>query len=99
MDGDPVYRPGGGRKIERKHFEAMVQFRVGTKRAAVKLIDLSPYGARVQGVFLVKEGDRFWLKLAALEAIEARVAWVKAFEFGCEFLRPLSPVVFEAITR
>ena len=27
----------------------------------------------------------------------ARVAWVRQFEFGCEFEDPLSPVVLEAM--
>ena len=99
MDSDPEFPSASGRKTDRKQFEVTVQFRAGTKRATIKLLDLSPRGARVQGVFLVREGDRFWLKLPSIEAVEARVAWVEEFEFGCEFLRPLSPLVFEAITR
>ena len=34
-----------------------------------------------------------------LEAIEARIAWVADFEFGCEFVRPLSPFILDAIIR
>ncbi len=99
MGQEPDFQSTGGRKTDRKQFEATVQFRAGTKRATIKLVDLSPHGARVQGVFLVRAGDRFWIKLPSIEAIEARVAWVEEFEFGCEFLRPLSPLVFEAMTR
>lgn len=91
------YRAPAGRQAERRHYDGTVQFRAGTKRASVKVMDISRLGARVEGVFLVRKGDRFWLKLPAIEAIEARVAWVKNFEFGCEFVRPLHPVVFDAL--
>jgi hypothetical protein len=87
------------RRAERKPFKASVHFRRGERRANVEVCDITHLGARVSGVFLVREGDRFWLKIAALESIEARVAWVEEFQFGCEFDRPLSEVVLEAILR
>lgn len=74
-----------------------MQFRAGTRRANVKLSDISELGARVEGVFLVHVDDRFFIKLPGMESIEARVAWVADFEFGCEFLRPLNPVILEAM--
>lgn len=89
----------GGRRAERAQFEAAVQFRAGTRRATVKVRDISKLGARISGVYLVHEGDRFFLTLPGLQSVEARVAWVEQFEFGCEFLQPLSPVVLEALTR
>lgn len=90
---------GPSRRAERRPCRADVQFRAGTKRASVKVSDLSQFGARIEGVFLVHQNDMFWLKLPTLEAIEARVAWVTDFEFGCEFLRPLNPIIFENILR
>lgn len=86
-----------GRRYSRLPFDAMVQFRTGNRRAAVQVRDISPLGAKIAGVFLVQQGDRFWLKLPMIEALEARVAWFTDFEFGCEFIRPLSPMVFETI--
>lgn len=88
-----------GRRADRKTFDSEVQFRTGTKRATVTVRDISALGARVSGVFLVHKGDRMWLKLPGLEAVEAKVAWVSDFEFGCEFVRPLSPIVLEAVIR
>ena len=38
-----------------------------------------------------------YLTLPGLAPIEARVAWVAEFEFGCEFLKPLNPVILESI--
>lgn len=88
----------GGRRVDRLPFEAKVQFRSGNRRADVKVLDISRLGARISGVFLVREDDRFFLKIGAIEPIEARVAWVTDFEFGCEFLRPLSEIILDAIT-
>ena len=99
MSDEPAFVATGGRVADRKNFEAEVQFRLGAKRAMVKVRDISPFGARVSGVFLVHEGDRFFLKLPSIEPIEATVAWVSDFEFGCKFARPINPVIFEAVTR
>ncbi len=87
------------RRVERKPFKASVHFRRGERRANVEVRDITHLGARIAGVFLARKGDRFWLKIATLESIEARVAWVEEFEFGCEFDRPLSELVLEAILR
>ena len=86
-----------GRRADRRPIDATVQFRSGTRRANVAVRDISQFGARVAGVFLVHKGDRMWLKLAGLEAVEARVAWVTDFEFGCEFLRPIAQYVVDAV--
>lgn len=88
-----------GRRADRAPFEASVQFRAGNRRATVKVRDISEFGARISGVYLVHVGDRFFLTLPGLESIEARVAWVEEFQFGCEFARPLNPVILEAIKR
>ncbi|MEQ1498522.1 MAG: PilZ domain-containing protein [Novosphingobium sp.] len=89
----------GERRADRTGYEAKVQFRAGNRRADVKVLDISGLGARISGVFLVHDGDRFFLKIGNLEPIEARVAWVTDFEFGCEFLRPINEVILEALTN
>jgi hypothetical protein len=96
---EPTFENTGGRRAERRAFGASVQFRSGTRKANVAVRDISQFGARICGVFLVREGDRFFLKLPLIEPLEARVAWVTQFEFGCEFVRPLNPAIFDAITR
>lgn len=101
MDMSPAAHPDmrsvGNRRADRRSFYAEIQFRRGIKRAVVKLRDISELGARVNGVFLVHENDSFYLTLPGLAPIEARVAWVTAFEFGCEFMQPLNPVILESI--
>ena len=95
---EPQFKATGGRRADRYAFTAEVQFRAGTRRAAVQVCDISTHGARVSGVFLVREGDHIFLKLPLIEPIPARIAWAHSFEFGCEFDRPLSEPVLAAIT-
>ena len=99
MTDMPFFQTTGGRRADRRAFAAQVQFRSGTRRAAVKVRDISTLGARVSGVFLVHQGDHIFLKLPMIEPIPAKVAWAEAFEFGCEFERPLSDMILAAITR
>lgn len=99
MSSEPQFQTTGGRRADRRTLAATVQFRVGTRRANVQIRDISRFGARIGGVFLVHSDDHFYLKLPGLESIEARVAWVEEFEFGCEFVRPLNEVVFETVIR
>jgi hypothetical protein len=95
MASEALFQNTGGRRSERLSYGAEVQFRSGTRRANVRLRDISKFGARVSGVFLVHNDDRFFIKLEGMESIEARVVWVEEFEFGCEFIRPLNDVVLE----
>ena len=99
MSAAPAFANTGGRRAERKAWTAEVQFRSGTRRATVQLANISPQGARVKGVFRVHEGDVFFLKMPGMESIEARVVWTDEFVFGCEFQRPLSPVVLETLVN
>ncbi len=97
MASEPLFQNNGGRRSERLSYEAEVQFRSGTRRANVRLQDISKFGARISGVYLVHVDDRFYIKLQGMESIEARVAWVEEFEFGCEFIRPLNEMVLESL--
>jgi hypothetical protein len=95
----PINEANAVRRTDRKPYAATVQFRAGNRRAEVRVSDISALGARISGVFLVREEDRFFLKVGQLGPIEARVVWVNEFEFGCEFLQPLSEVVLDALTN
>lgn len=91
-----VIRTRSERRGEREAWRAEVLFRRGTRRATVQVSDISRFGVRISGVFLVKPGDRFFIRLPGLNPVEARVAWVKDFEFGCEFIQPLHEAVLDA---
>lgn len=99
MASKPLFQNSGGRRSERLSYAAEVQFRSGTRRANVRLRDISTFGARVSGVFRVQVDDRFYVKLQGIESIEARVAWVEEFEFGCEFVRPLNEVILQSLIQ
>jgi PilZ domain len=86
-----------GRQAERRLLDAQVEFRAKNRRAKVKVRDISTHGARISAIHLLRVGDRFFMKLPILEAIEAHVAWADEFELGCEFMRPLHPSVLDAI--
>jgi PilZ domain len=97
MASQPQSQTSSGRRASRRPFDASVQFRAGTRRAQVQVRNISQLGARIAGVFLVRQDEHFWIKLPNLEPVEARVVWVEDFEFGCEFARPLNEVVLERI--
>jgi PilZ domain len=88
-----------GRKASRVPLRADVQFRAGSRRSQVTVNDLSTHGARISFAHILRSGDRFYLKLPVIEAIEAEVVWVDQFEAGCKFVRPIHPVMFETVVR
>lgn len=93
----PQFNTTGGRKADRRAFDASVEFRAKNRRATVKVRDISTHGARIAAIHLLRLGDRFFFKLPLLEPIEAHVAWADEFELGCEFAHPLHPGVLETI--
>ena len=74
MPSQTSFQQTGKRRTERAIFDATVMFRAGTRKASVKVRDISALGARISGVYLVRVDDRFFLTLPGLQSIEARVA-------------------------
>jgi hypothetical protein len=71
--------------------------RPGAHSIPVELRDLSTQGFRAEVFQSLSLNDRLWLKLPGVESWEARVAWVRGDEVGCEFLQPLHPAVLNII--
>lgn len=69
----------------------------GAHGVAIQILDLSTHGFRASTHLDLNEGADVWLRLPGLEAIQARVAWVKGYVIGCAFERPLHPAVLEMI--
>jgi hypothetical protein len=69
----------------------------GSRQAAVVLRDISIHGFRAEAYVRTAPDERLWLRLPGLEGWEARVAWVKGDEIGCEFAQPLHPAVLNII--
>ena len=86
------------RRTERVRLRADIDFRrKGEHRWRVNILDFSPEGCRVELPVRVKPDDIIWISLPGLEAIQGTVCWVKEWEAGVEFDKPLYPAVFEDV--
>lgn len=87
-----------GRRAERVSLRADIDFRrTGERRWRVNILDFSLRGCRVELPVRVTTKDKIWISLPGVEALQARVCWVKDWEAGVEFERPIHPAVFEMI--
>ena len=71
----------------------------GGSRLEVEVQDLSCTGFRIDCVYNIAEGARVYLTLPSFSAMEAIVAWRDKSGFGCKFIQPLHPAVFDMIAR
>ena len=69
----------------------------GTTRFLIDVVDLSVTGFRAETSFTLWPGTTVWLKMPDLEGLEAVVAWRDKFKYGCAFVKPLYPAVFDHI--
>ncbi len=77
-----------------------VEFRRhGDARYKVEVIDLSPEGCCISPPVRIEQGESVWLRLPGMEAIHAKVAWVRDWKAGIEFDRPFYPSVFELVVK
>jgi hypothetical protein len=93
---------GGEPAVERKAGRVKIILPVGLRRscshkAAIELRDLSTHGFRAEVFQRIEPNEKLWLKLPGVEGWEARVAWVRGDEIGCEFVQPLHPAVLNII--
>ena len=86
-------------RAERSKVDASAAIRIGLRRGAVEVTDLSLTGVKIKTLDPLEPGTSLWLKLPMLEALELRVAWYRHFEAGCEFVRPLHPAVASVVTK
>ena len=105
MKVTPNSRPGrrkpekASRLAERRPLNATVQFRKGTVRTNVQILDISTHGVRIAAIQLLRIGDTCWIRLPQLEPQQAKVMWSDEFVVGCQFMRPLHPSVLENILK
>jgi PilZ domain len=69
----------------------------GSTRIDIDVVDLSATGFRFESVYGFAIGARVFLSLPTLSPLEAVVAWRNRSSFGCRFVRPLYPSVFDMI--
>jgi hypothetical protein len=88
------------RRASRNRVRVTADFRkVGRTPFRVQVVDLSQTGCHCETTSKVMIGDRVWITLNGLEAIEAIIRWATPFGFGCEWAHPMHISVFEHICR
>jgi hypothetical protein len=55
----------------------------------VTVTDLDERGCRVTTALILQPETAVWIKIAGMNTLRARVAWVNDGEIGCEFCTPL----------
>ncbi|MCW1382839.1 hypothetical protein OLX02_08380 [Novosphingobium sp. KCTC 2891] len=88
---------GALRRAERIGLELPVRCRRGVIRSTVMLKDLTPYGARVDGLEKQRIGEPLTLLIPGLQAKTAYVVWSEPMASGLEFDHPLHQAVFDAL--
>jgi hypothetical protein len=69
----------------------------GSARVDIDVVDLSATGFRFESFHDFAVGSRVFLSVPTLQPLEGTVAWRGGNAFGCRFLAPLHPAVFETI--
>lgn len=82
------------RRFPRIGVEMPVRCKLGVERVTVMLKDLTPYGARIEGLARQRIGEPVMLMLPGLKPKLAFVAWTEPMASGLEFERPLHENVF-----
>ncbi|KMS52694.1 hypothetical protein V474_24435 [Novosphingobium barchaimii LL02] len=95
----PALRPSAdqscGRLFPREDVEMMARFRRDIASSTVMLKDLTPFGARVEGVGALEIDEMVTISLPGCRPSLAFVAWANAHGAGLEFIEPLSADRFD----
>lgn len=98
MRNDPPRRDA--RAAERRIVGIRAQLReMGGGRLSVDVQDLSITGFRVDSIYRIGIGTTVFLTIPSFAALEAEVVWVHKSGYGCQFVQPLHPAVFDMISR
>jgi hypothetical protein len=90
--------PAEERAAERRGVSIRALVReAGSCRVDIDVVDLSATGFRFESLYSFAIGARVFLSMPTLAPLEAVIAWRKGSAFGCRFVRPLYPAVFEML--
>ncbi|MFM6931926.1 MAG: PilZ domain-containing protein [Novosphingobium sp.] len=87
------------RRSERIAFDMMVKYRLWGFRGTIMLKDMTPFGARVEGLSDVRMGDAITLLLPGLQLKLSTVVWQEGSSAGVEFDHPLHGEVFRQLVK
>ncbi len=85
------------RRAERVGLELPVRCKHGLVRSTVMLKDLTPYGARIDGLEKLRIGEPLTLFIPGLHPKTAFVVWSEPMSSGLEFDHPLHQSVFDTV--
>lgn len=86
------------RRSARVPLMAEVQLRrSGQSNYLVNVHDISLEGCKLEFIERPRLDETVWVKFDKLDAIEANVCWIKGFDAGVEFARPIYPAVFDVL--
>jgi hypothetical protein len=69
----------------------------GATISAVKVLDISLGGCRLETEADLEVGGQVWLKLPGLETKRSRIVWTQGRHGGCEFDVPLHPAELDLL--
>ncbi|MFM5932278.1 MAG: PilZ domain-containing protein [Novosphingobium sp.] len=87
------------RRADRVAFDLMVKYRLWGYRGTIVLKDMTPFGARIEGLSDVRMGDEITLLLPGLQPKLSTVVWADGHSAGVEFDHPLHGEVFKALVK
>ncbi len=87
------------RSAERIAFDLMVRYRLWGYRGTSMLKDMTPFGARMEGLDSIRIGDEVIVLLPGLQPKSATAIWVEGRSAGIEFDHPLHGEVFRELVK
>lgn len=95
---DPGPKPRWPRKAERIAINAEVMLRrAGRVSFRVLAFDITRFGCKCEFVERPTVYERVFVKLDALDSLEAVVCWVEGSSVGLMFKKPVHPAVFDMV--
>lgn len=92
-ENPPAFHPAE-RRHQRAQVEMMARFRRDLTSSTVMLKDLTPFGARIEGIGQLEIDEAVSLALPGCRPAMAFVAWANDHCAGLEFAEPLGHGVF-----
>lgn len=101
MSANAARIPGAAweRRAERREVALLVRYAWKGLRGTVMLKDLTCFGARMEGLEALRQGDGLTLLLPDHPAIDATVAWAVGRAAGLAFERPIAAPSLDRLVR
>jgi hypothetical protein len=94
---EPQFEPRGERIVLATAEVALRRHGRFTYR--VRAFDISPEGCKLEWVEQPEIGERMWVRVPALEALEAQVVWLEGPRAGLRFVQRIHSAVFELLVE